>query len=157
MNSAEEIREYLIDVTERRGGHIGANLSTVELTMAIHESFDLENDWVLFDTGHQGYTHKILTGRASDLETLNRDNGVSRFLSKKESSLVHNNDYTRLPLSRDLDRMSSSNTQAPPSVSTHKHHVLSTEIIDSATSSENSHSYGPTSIDVVQNRRGNGI
>lgn len=83
--NADEVRNFLIEKTEQRGGHIGANLSTVELTLALNEVFDFKKDWIIFDTGHQGYTYKILTGRKDSFDTLNEDGGMSRFLSMNES------------------------------------------------------------------------
>ena len=59
---AGEVRRFLVDTTSRTGGHIGANLGTVELTLALHACFDSPHDKILWDTGHQGYTHKIVTG-----------------------------------------------------------------------------------------------
>ena len=82
-----EIRKFLIDVTEKKGGHIGANLSTIELTCALNNIFNFKKDWVIFDTGHQGYTYKILTGRKDSLWKLNDDGGTSRFIDRSESKL----------------------------------------------------------------------
>jgi 1-deoxy-D-xylulose-5-phosphate synthase len=81
----EDIREFLISTTEIHGGHIGANLATIELTAGLFDVFDIEKDWVVFDTGHQGYTYKILTGRSGEFVTLNKDGGMSRFISRSES------------------------------------------------------------------------
>jgi len=82
---AAEIRAFLIDRVARTGGHIGANLGTVELSIALHRAFRSPRDKILFDTGHQGYTHKILTGRAGLFPTLNTYGGLGRFLSRAES------------------------------------------------------------------------
>lgn len=82
---AEEIRSFLLSNISVTGGHIGANLATVELTIALHKVFDSPSEPILFDTGHQGYTHKVLTGRASSFSTLNTFRGMSRFLSPTES------------------------------------------------------------------------
>lgn len=79
------IRSFLIQSNSKTGGHIGANLSVVDLTIALHKVFDLKNDKIVFDTGHQGYTHRILTGRISLFEKLNKKNGMNRFLSRFES------------------------------------------------------------------------
>ena len=62
---AEEIRAFLVDQVSRTGGHLGPNLGVVELTMAIHRVFDSPRDAIVFDTGHQSYVHKLLTGRAA--------------------------------------------------------------------------------------------
>ncbi len=82
---AADIRTFLIDTVSRTGGHIGANLGVVELTIALHYVFDSPHDKLLFDTGHQGYTHRILTGRAAQFSTLNTFNGMSRFLQRSDS------------------------------------------------------------------------
>ena len=82
---ADQIRQFLIQTVSQTGGHIGTNLGVVELTLALHYVFDINNDKLIFDTGHQGYTHKLLTGRLNDFSTLNQENGMSRFLSTKEN------------------------------------------------------------------------
>ena len=82
---ANEIRNFLIDSISKTGGHIGANLATIELTIALHKVFNSPKDKFIFDTGHQGYTHKIITGRKNNFKTLNQYKGMSRFLSRKES------------------------------------------------------------------------
>ncbi|HFD33139.1 MAG TPA: 1-deoxy-D-xylulose-5-phosphate synthase [Gammaproteobacteria bacterium] len=82
---AAEIRSFLIHNISQTGGHIGANLGIIELTIALHYVFDLEKDKLLFDVGHQGYTHKLLTGRKALFSSLNSINGMSRFISSKES------------------------------------------------------------------------
>lgn len=84
-NYASEIRNFLINSISKTGGHIGANLATIELTIALHKVFNSPKDKFIFDTGHQGYTHKILTGRKKRFKTLNQFQGMSRFLSRKES------------------------------------------------------------------------
>ncbi len=80
-----EIRTFLIDSISKTGGHIGANLGTIELTVALHTVFDSPNDKLFFDTGHQGYTHKLLTGRKGLFATLNQPHGMSRFITMGES------------------------------------------------------------------------
>ena len=80
---ASDIREELIRVTSLRGGHLSANLGVVELTIALNRSFDFSKDKLIFDVGHQCYTHKILTGR--NLDTLRTENGVSGFQKRSES------------------------------------------------------------------------
>ena len=80
-----EIREFLIEKVSKSGGHLGPNLGVVELTIAIHRVFESPHDVVLFDTGHQSYVHKILTGRASGFERLRQRNGVSGYPNRSES------------------------------------------------------------------------
>ena len=82
---ADEIRARLIDVCSRTGGHIGAGLGVVELTIALHASFETPRDQLVWDVGHQGYPHKLLTGRNERLETLRQENGISGFLKRSES------------------------------------------------------------------------
>src|SRR5881227_4369476 len=82
---ADEIRERLIDVCSRTGGHIGAGLGVVELTVALHYAFETPRDQLVWDVGHQGYPHKLLTGRNSRMETLRQESGVSGFLKRSES------------------------------------------------------------------------
>lgn len=82
---AIKIRNFLIQSISNTGGHIGANLSTIELTIALHKVFDSPRDKIIFDTGHQGYTHKILTGRMASFKSLNKNDGMSRFLTREES------------------------------------------------------------------------
>ncbi|MDQ3082640.1 MAG: 1-deoxy-D-xylulose-5-phosphate synthase, partial [Gemmatimonadota bacterium] len=82
---AAEIRERLIEVCSRTGGHIGAGLGVVELSIAIHAAFDTPRDQVVWDVGHQGYPHKLLTGRDYGMETLRQEGGLSGFLKRTES------------------------------------------------------------------------
>ena len=82
---AGRVREFLIDTTARTGGHIGANLGTVELSLALHHVFDSPRDKIIWDTGHQGYTHKIVTGRAAAFSTLDTYGGMNRFVTRTES------------------------------------------------------------------------
>src|SRR6476646_9570056 len=79
------IRERLIEVCSRTGGHIGAGLGVVELTVALHATFDTPRDQLVWDVGHQGYPHKLLTGRNSGMETLRQEKGLSGFLKRSES------------------------------------------------------------------------
>ncbi|WP_377642214.1 1-deoxy-D-xylulose-5-phosphate synthase [Oryzobacter terrae] len=81
---AEEIRAFLVDEVARTGGHLGPNLGVVELTMAIHRVFDSPRDAVVFDTGHQSYVHKLLTGR-HDFTGLRKQGGLSGYPSRAES------------------------------------------------------------------------
>ena len=80
-----EIREYMVDVISQIGGHFGGGLGTVELTVALHKVFNTPNDLIVWDTGHQAYPHKILTGRRDQLKTIRRLNGISGFLKRTES------------------------------------------------------------------------
>jgi 1-deoxy-D-xylulose-5-phosphate synthase len=82
---SEEMRTRLIEVCSRTGGHIGAGLGVVELTVALHAAFDTPHDKIVWDVGHQGYPHKLLTGRASRIETLRQEDGLSGFLKRTES------------------------------------------------------------------------
>jgi 1-deoxy-D-xylulose-5-phosphate synthase len=82
---AAEIRDYLIRVVSRNGGHLGPNLGVVELTIALHRVFDSPVDRIVFDTGHQSYVHKLLTGRAAEFDGLRQRGGVSGYPSRSES------------------------------------------------------------------------
>jgi 1-deoxy-D-xylulose-5-phosphate synthase len=82
---AEEIREFLVDKVSRTGGHLGPNLGVVELTMAVHRVFDSPRDPVVFDTGHQSYVHKIVTGRRDGFDALRQRGGMSGYPSRSES------------------------------------------------------------------------
>jgi len=81
----EEIREFLVAKVSRTGGHLGPNLGVVELTLAVHRVFDSPHDPVVFDTGHQAYVHKILTGRAEGFDRLRQRDGLSGYPSRAES------------------------------------------------------------------------
>ncbi|MCL5267413.1 MAG: 1-deoxy-D-xylulose-5-phosphate synthase [Bacteroidetes bacterium] len=82
---AENIRDFLIDSCSKTGGHIGANLGVIELTIALHYVFDSPKDQIIWDTSHQVYTHKIITGRAKMFPTLNTFGGMARFVRRQES------------------------------------------------------------------------
>ncbi|SHN53283.1 1-deoxy-D-xylulose-5-phosphate synthase [Butyrivibrio hungatei DSM 14810] len=82
---AQEIREFLIDNLSITGGHLASNLGTVELTMALHVALDLPEDKIIWDVGHQSYTHKILTGRKDKFNTLRQYGGISGFPKRCES------------------------------------------------------------------------
>lgn len=84
---ANSIRKYIIEKCAINGGHLASNLGVVELTIAIHKAFNLDQDKLLFDVGHQCYTHKILTGRS--LDNLRKENGVDGFIKRKESIYDH--------------------------------------------------------------------
>ena len=82
---AKEIREFLIDSVSRTGGHLGPNLGVVELTIALHRVFDSPRDTIVFDTGHQTYVHKLLTGRRDEFVNLRKKGGLSGYQSRAES------------------------------------------------------------------------
>lgn len=82
---AEEIRDFLIQRISEHGGHLASNLGVVELTMALHLCFQLPEDKIIWDVGHQSYTHKLLTGRREGFETLRKFGGMSGFPKRKES------------------------------------------------------------------------
>ncbi len=81
----EEIREKIISTVSRNGGHLASNLGVVELTVALHRVFSNSNDKIVWDVGHQCYTHKILTGRLSKIDTIRKENGLSGFPRRSES------------------------------------------------------------------------
>jgi 1-deoxy-D-xylulose-5-phosphate synthase len=82
---AQEIRTFLIEKVSKSGGHLGPNLGVVELTMAIHRIFDSPRDVILFDTGHQSYVHKIVTGRAGEFDRLRQRGGIAGYPNRSES------------------------------------------------------------------------
>ena len=82
---AGEIRQFLIHKVAATGGHLGPNLGVVELTLALHRVFESPHDPIIFDTGHQAYVHKMLTGRGGDFDTLRRKGGLSGYPSRSES------------------------------------------------------------------------
>jgi len=81
----DEVREYVIDVVSQKGGHLGASLGVVELTVALLATMDLPKDRIVWDTGHQAYVHKVLTGRREALWTIRQHGGISGFLKREES------------------------------------------------------------------------
>ncbi len=83
---AGEIREFIIETVKRNGGHLASNLGAVEITLAVHRVFDSPKDHIVFDVGHQSYTHKIITGRRDSFEKLRKTGGLSGFPSIKESA-----------------------------------------------------------------------
>ncbi len=86
-----EIRRVLIDTVASTGGHLASNLGTVELTVALHKCFNSPDDKIVWDVGHQAYTHKLLTGRYSDFSTLRKEGGISGFVRPDES--MHDSFY----------------------------------------------------------------
>ena len=86
---AREIRDFLVEQVTRHGGHLGSNLGIVELTLALHRAFDSPNDLILFDTGHQAYVHKLVTGRREAFDTLRQAGGLSGYPARAESPHDH--------------------------------------------------------------------
>jgi 1-deoxy-D-xylulose-5-phosphate synthase len=86
---ARELREELISSVSQTGGHLSSNLGTVELTIALHSVFDSPRDKIVWDTGHQAYPHKMLTGRRHKLRTIRQEGGISGFLMREESEHDH--------------------------------------------------------------------
>jgi 1-deoxy-D-xylulose-5-phosphate synthase len=82
---AQEIRDTIIDTVSKIGGHFGGNLGIVELTLALHYIFDTPRDQIVFDTGHQSYPHKLITGRRETFNTIRQHNGISGFCKREES------------------------------------------------------------------------
>lgn len=82
---AQEIRDFLVEKISMTGGHLASNLGVVELTIALHLAFHLPEDKLIWDVGHQSYTHKLLTGRKSGFENLRSYGGMSGFPKRKES------------------------------------------------------------------------
>jgi 1-deoxy-D-xylulose-5-phosphate synthase len=83
---AEEIRDFIVQTVSVTGGHLGSNLGAVELTLAVHRVFDSPQDVILWDTGHQAYVHKLVTGRRDDFSTLRQAGGLSGYPSRRESA-----------------------------------------------------------------------
>src|SRR3954462_3771513 len=82
---ATEIRDFLVRKVSRTGGHLGPNLGVVELTLALHRVFDSPTDRIVFDTGHQAYVHKVITGRADGSAQPRQEGGLSGYPSRAES------------------------------------------------------------------------
>ena len=82
---AEEIRKYIIDVVSENGGHLASNLGVVELTIALHSIFNVPDDKIIWDVGHQSYVHKIITGRREQLKNIRKLNGIAGFPKTKEN------------------------------------------------------------------------
>ncbi len=82
---AKEIREYILEVVSENGGHLASNLGVVELTIAIHSIFNVPEDKIIWDVGHQSYVHKIITGRRKELKNIRKLNGIAGFPKTKES------------------------------------------------------------------------
>ena len=80
-----EVRECIISTVSKNGGHLASNLGAVELTVALHRAFSSPKDAIIFDVGHQSYTHKLLTGRFSKFNTIRCENGISGYMRPSES------------------------------------------------------------------------
>ncbi|MCL1909218.1 MAG: 1-deoxy-D-xylulose-5-phosphate synthase [Holophagaceae bacterium] len=86
---AKEVRQFLIDSVNETGGHFSSNMGTVELTVALFNAFDFLKDRIVWDVGHQAYSHKVLSGRWQKFSTLRKHNGISGFLKREESQYDH--------------------------------------------------------------------
>ncbi len=82
---AAEIRQFIVDAVAKTGGHLGSNLGAVELTLALHRVFESPSDIILWDTGHQAYVHKLVTGRRDQFDQLRQAGGLSGYPSRAES------------------------------------------------------------------------
>src|SRR5580704_12921781 len=85
VDLAAEIRSFIVGAVTTTGGHLGSNLGAVELTLALHRVFDSPRDALLFDTGHQAYVHKLLTGRMEQFARLRQEGGLSGYPNRAES------------------------------------------------------------------------
>ena len=94
---ASEIRDVLIETVSRTSGHLGPNLGVVELTIAMHRVFDSPVDKIVFDTGHQSYVHKLLTGRVPEFGTLRQRGGLSGYPCRASPSTTWSRTRTRPP------------------------------------------------------------
>ena len=94
---AREIRQFLIEKISKTGGHLASNLGVVELTMALHLAFDLPKDKIVWDVGHQAYTHKLLSGRKAGFDDLRQFGGMSGFPKRKESPSMPSTQDTAPP------------------------------------------------------------
>ncbi|MBT6865911.1 MAG: 1-deoxy-D-xylulose-5-phosphate synthase, partial [Candidatus Marinimicrobia bacterium] len=81
----DELRAYIIDTITQIGGHLAPTLGVIELTVALHYIYNTPQDKLIWDVGHQGYAHKLLTGRFKDFRTIRKFNGLSGFLKRSES------------------------------------------------------------------------
>ena len=86
---SEEVREEMINAVSETGGHLGAGLGVVELTVALHYVFETPNDKLIWDVGHQAYPHKLITGRFNDFDTLRQEKGIAGYLKRSESPFDH--------------------------------------------------------------------
>ena len=86
---ADEIRQFIIDKVSDNGGHLASNLGVVELTIALHRCLNFPQDKLIWDVGHQSYTHKILTGRKNGFDSLRKYHGMSGFPKRDEVIVMH--------------------------------------------------------------------
>lgn len=84
---AKEIRDYILEVVSKNGGHLASNLGVVELTIALHSVYNLPEDQIIWDVGHQTYTHKIITGRREEFKKIRTLDGISGFPKTSESEM----------------------------------------------------------------------
>ena len=82
---SDELRQFIVDVVSEKGGHFGASLGVVELTVALHHTFNTPEDQLVWDVGHQAYAHKLLTGRFEEFPSIRQYGGLSGFLKRSES------------------------------------------------------------------------
>ncbi len=94
---AREIRQFLIEKISKTGGHLASNLGVVELTMALHPAFDLPKDKIVWDVGHQAYTHKLLSGRKAGFDDLRQFGGMSGFRRERKALTMPSTQGTALP------------------------------------------------------------
>src|SRR3979411_363552 len=85
LELADEVRTFLVEQTSKTGGHLSPNLGVVELTFALHRVFDSPKDAIVWDTGHQAYVHKLVTGRAAEFAKLRQEGGLSGYPARQES------------------------------------------------------------------------
>ena len=85
LQLSDEVRSFTIETITEIGGHLAPTLGVIELTVALHKVFDTPKDKIIWDVGHQGYAHKLLTGRFNDFKTIRKFNGLSGFLKRSES------------------------------------------------------------------------
>lgn len=102
---AEEIRKYILDVVSENGGHLASNLGVVELTIALHSVFNVPEDKIVWDVGHQSYVHKIITGRREELKNIRKLNGIAGFPKSNESDAdCFNTGHSSTSISAEIGR-----------------------------------------------------
>jgi len=109
---ADELRSETVDAVSKTGGHLGAGLGVVELTVALHHVFETPRDIIIWDVGHQAYPHKILTGRRDRIRTLRQGGGLSGFTKRSESPTIRSARRTPRPRSRPRSAIASRATFA---------------------------------------------
>jgi len=103
---AAEIREFVVSAVSETGGHLGSNLGAVELTLALHRVFDSPRDAILWDTGHQAYIHKLVTGRRAGFSKLRQADGISGYPSREATPAPCSVTHTDSPLRATQDKLS---------------------------------------------------